>query len=173
MNEEFLLQAIGHIDEDLIVQAEEYRPVRRSAAWRRPLAGLAACLAVVLALRWGMDHLRMGSSGGASGNSMSSGNGEAAQENQTTESMEDDAHSGDWRGAIWVDGQLYWSTGQAVPGEVDESAILGVTTYTDGLPREEGQANIARDGARYAAVDGGIAVELNGTWILFVPDSEG
>ena len=52
MNEEFLLQAVGHIDEDLIAEAEEYRPAKRPSL-RRPLAGLAACLAVVFGLYWG------------------------------------------------------------------------------------------------------------------------
>ena len=66
MNEEFLLQAVGHIDEDLIAEAEEYRPAKRPSL-RRPLAGLAACLAVVFGLYWGMNNLGMGSANSGSG----------------------------------------------------------------------------------------------------------
>ena len=73
MNEEFLLQAVGHIDEDLIVQAEEYRPAKRPSL-RRPLAGLAACLAVVFGLYWGMNNLGMGS-GASNGSASASGGG--------------------------------------------------------------------------------------------------
>ena len=81
MNEEFLLQAVGHIDEDLIVQAEEYRPAKRPSL-RRPLAGLAACLAVVFGLYWGMNNLGMGS--GASNGSASASGGGASSETTTS-----------------------------------------------------------------------------------------
>ena len=50
MNEEFLLQAVGHIDEDLIAEAEEYRPGQAalpapSPGWtgRLPGGGIPAC----------------------------------------------------------------------------------------------------------------------------------
>ena len=81
MNEEFLLQAVGHIDEDLIVQAEEYRLAKRPSL-RRPLAGLAACLAVVFGLYWGMNNLGMGS--GASNGSASASGGGASSETTTS-----------------------------------------------------------------------------------------
>lgn len=171
MNEEFLLQAIGHIDEELIVQAEEYRPARHSRSWQRPVAGLAACLAIVFALRWGMNHLGMGSAGGASGNSMASGSGEAPQENETTTSTDNSYHSnsGDWCPAIMVDGQLYWSTGEILSA-VEESVPLDTTTYTDGLPDQDGEANFAREGALYSRTEEGVAVQLDGAWVLFLPE---
>lgn len=164
MNEEFLLQAIGHIDEDLIAQAEGYRPAKRPSLGR-PLAGLAACLAVVFGLYWGMNNLGMGSasSGAAAG-------GESQQNSNSGMTDHSQGSGGDVCPAIWVDGQLYWSTFQAISGEVDESAILGTTTYTDGLPDEEGEANFDRDGTLYARTDEGIAVELDGQWVLFTPD---
>lgn len=165
MKEDFLLQAVGHIDEDLIAEAEEYRPVKRPSL-RRPMTALAACAAVAFVLYWGAGSLRMGSSTGASGSSggdastssvESESNGAVSQETQ------------DFCPAILVDGQLYCSTGQAVSHPVDESAILGTTTYTDGVPEQDGQSNAAPEGTRYARTDGGIAVELDGEWILFTP----
>ena len=74
--------------------------------------------------------------------------------------------TGDWCPAIMVDGQLYWSSGQVL-SSVGESAILGTTTYTDGVPDQDGQANFDREGTRYARTDGGIAVEMDGEWVLF------
>lgn len=164
MNEEFLLQAMGHIDEDLIVQAETYRPVRRSHSWQRPLSALAACAAVAFVLYWGANNLRMGSSTGASG---STGGG-----NASTSSVESESNGAvsqetqDFCPAILVDGQLYWSSGEILSW-VDESAILGTTTYTDGIPDQDGQSNAVPDGTRYARIDGGIAVEMDGEWVLF------
>lgn len=166
MNEEFLLQAVGHIDEDLIVQAEAYRPARHTRSWQRPLAGLAACVVVVFALYWGADHLRMGSAGGASA---SAGSGEA----DSSTSNGDISYHGDsfvetqdFCPAIMVDGQLYWSSGEIL-SSVDESAILGTTTYTDSLPDQDGQANFDREGTHYARTADGIAVQMDGSWVLF------
>lgn len=170
MTEEFLLQAVGHIDEELIVQAEEYRPAKRPSL-RRPLTALAACVAVVFVLYWGADHLRMGSanSGSASG---SAGSGEA----DASASNGDISYNGsisqetqDFCPAIMVDGQLYWSSGEIL-SSVDESAILGTSTYTDSLPDQDGQANFDREGALYTRTDGGIAVQINGEWVLFTTD---
>lgn len=161
MNEEFLLQAVGHIDEDLIVQAEIYRPVRHSRPWQRPLSALAACAAVVFVLYWGAGSLRMGSSSTTSG---STGGGEATTSSSSNGNLPGETQ--DFCPAILVDGQLYWSSGEVLSA-VDESAILGTTTYTDGIPDQDGQSNAVPEGARYARIDGGIAVEMDGEWVLF------
>lgn len=76
----------------------------------------------------------------------------------------------DWRAAIMVDGTVYWSTGVPVPGEVDESAIRTVTSYTDARPEEDGQTNFDRSlTTRYAMTDLGLVVLMDGEWILFEP----
>ena len=106
MNEEFLLQAVGHIDEDLIAEAEEYRPAKRPSL-RRPLAGLAACLAVVFGLYWGMNNLGMGSANSGSGSAAS---GESQQNSNSGITDNSQGSGGDVCPAIWVDGQLYWAT---------------------------------------------------------------
>lgn len=68
MNAEYLLDAVGLLDDGLLREAEEYRPPRRDY---RPWIGLAACLAVVLTLGYALTHLGMG--GGAPKNEMSGG----------------------------------------------------------------------------------------------------
>ena len=168
MNEEFLLQAVGHIDEDLIAEAEEYHPAKRPSL-RRPLAGLAACLAVVFGLYGGMNNLGMGSGNTASASASAAG-GESQENSNSGITDNSQGSGGDVCPAIWVDGQLYWSTGQAISGQMDESAILGTTTYPDDLPAEDGEANFDRDGTLYARTDEGIAVEIDGEWVLFTPD---
>lgn len=167
MTEEFLLQAVGEIEEELVVQAEEYRPAKRPSL-RRPLTALAACVAVVFVLYWGAGNLGMGgaNSGSTSASTGSGGADAESQENGSGITESSGNSTGDWCPAIMVDGQLYWSSGQVL-SSVDESAILGTTTYTDGVPDQDGQANFEREGTRYARTDGGIAVEMDGEWVLF------
>ena len=80
---------------------------------------------------------------------------------------------GDYPACIMVDGAVYRSTGQVLVGEVDESAVLGqVSSYTDGVPAEEGQANFDRSlSARYARTADGLLVCLDGEWTLFQPQT--
>ena len=79
----------------------------------------------------------------------------------------------DCAAAIMVDGKIYLQTMGALPGEVDESAILGYfKSYTDDYPKEDGQTNISKDliNAPYAKVEGGIAILLQNEWYLCVPE---
>lgn len=77
MNAEYLLDAIGHLDDDLIREAERWR--RPKAHYGR-LMGLAACFAVVIALGYVLTHFGMGggaplsAGGGNGGGSPASGN---------------------------------------------------------------------------------------------------
>jgi len=65
MTAEYLLEAMGLIDDGLIQDAE-VRPAARPAPvrWQR-WGALAACLAVVVALGYGVAHLPMGGSSSA------------------------------------------------------------------------------------------------------------
>ncbi len=72
--------------------------------------------------------------------------------------------------AVMVDGVLYWSTGRAVSDEVDEGAAQGVTSYTSALPEADGQSNFSQDlSAKYAWTQEGLAVLMDGGWVLFDP----
>ncbi len=72
--------------------------------------------------------------------------------------------------AVMVDGVLYWSTGRAVSGEVDEGAARGVTSYTSALPEADGQSNFSQDlSAKYTWTQEGLAVLMDGGWVLFDP----
>ena len=78
--------------------------------------------------------------------------------------------SGDYPATIMVNGTNYYSTGNAVPVEVDESAIQYTTSYAeDGVPKKDGEANFNRDtGNPYAVLEGGMVVVLiDNEWIEF------
>lgn len=195
MNAEHLLDAIGLLDDGLIREAEEYRrpQARRSyGTW----LGWAASFAVVLVLGYGLTHLEMGG-GNSTGNSMNggaagepafsapaggdilySGDGSNGMDSDIPGLPEPDAPAessdpeGEFRPAIMVDGVLYFSTGEPIPGEPDPSAIRTVVSYTSGTPEMDGQTNFSQDlSAQYAAVemDGEqkLAVLMEQEWILF------
>lgn len=78
----------------------------------------------------------------------------------------------DCAAAIMADGKIYLQTMGALPGEVDESAILGYfKSYTDTYPEKDGQTNISKDliNAPYAKVEGGIAILYQNEWYLCTP----
>jgi len=194
MNAEYLLDAVGLLDDDLIREAETCT-VRRQRPRYRTWMAWAACLAVVIALGYGAAHIRMGggsvsggnaassaapsaeSSAGSAAAGGSSASGEAAPPNSQEQSSgasdpgpNDGSSAGDWQAAIMVDGVVYWSTDTPVSAEVDESAIRAVTSYTDAQPEEDGQTNFDRGlTTQYAMTDGGLLVRMNGEWILFDP----
>ena len=74
-----------------------------------------------------------------------------------------------WSPALKVSGTLYTSTGTPIEGTVSEEEIIGRTkTYTEDLPRRNGQSNIlSENGLAYAPWEDGLAVEVNGEWIFF------
>ena len=70
---------------------------------------------------------------------------------------------------ILVDGVFYEKSYQPMPAEVDESAIIGyVESYTDTIPKKDGESNISKDiiGAPYAKVEGAIAILYENEWYL-------
>lgn len=188
MNAEYLLDAVGLLDDDLIREAEEYAVRKRRSNYGAWL-GLAACLAVVVMLRYGVTHIGMGGAAGApaasngsiaptagepaaSGESQNGGNLAGASSAPVGGEPQTPAADGqgDYCAAIMVDGTLYWSTDTPIPAEVDESVIRTVTSYTDTVPEEDGQTNFDRDlTTRYAMTGDGLLVQMDGEWVLFDP----
>ena len=194
MNSEYLLDAIGLLDDGLIREAEEYRrpkPQRNYASW----LGWAASFAVVIVLGYGLTHLPMG--GGSNmapacsspAASVPSGGASGAGETLPPTSEDSDYNESDFPTepdvagptapggensefcpAIMVEGVLYRSTGRPVPGEVAEEAIRTVTGYTSGLPEVDGQTNFSPElSAQYAMTDLGLVVLMDHEWVLFEP----
>lgn len=77
---------------------------------------------------------------------------------------------GDYPATIMIDGVNYYSTDNAVPVEVDESAIKHTTSYAeDGIPQKDGEENFTRDaGTPYAILENGmVVVFIHNQWIEF------
>jgi len=77
----------------------------------------------------------------------------------------------DYAAAIMVNDQIYYKSVQAVPVEIDDSAILGYTKYyTDTFPKKNGETNFNRElGMAYAKVEDGIAVLFENEWYMCYP----
>lgn len=74
--------------------------------------------------------------------------------------------------SVMYGGILYRTTGKQLPGEVDESAILGYihsVVHGSQLPEEDGQANFPAEGAPYAMTSDGLVVLVGQEWTLFLP----
>lgn len=178
---------------------EYRRPRRRHGAWTGLAASLAVVLILGYALtqlRSGGGASKA-SSGGASAPASSAQTSPAGAadlespppetaggaENESPAASEpapgeplapgDAANSGGEAGycpAIMVDGVLYRSTGVPVSVQVDESAARTVVSYTNAVPGMDGQTNFSQDlSAKYVQTSQGLAVLMEGEWILFRP----
>ena len=78
----------------------------------------------------------------------------------------------DYAAAIMVNDQIYYLSVQAVPAEIDDSAILGYTKYyTDTFPKKNGETNFNRElGMAYAKVEDGISVLYENEWYICYPE---
>ena len=81
----------------------------------------------------------------------------------------------DYPAAIMVHGNIYYYSVEVIPGEIDESSILGYTeSYTNTFPEKHGETNFNRElGMPYARVEGGIAVLNDNEWHMCYPKAKG
>lgn len=195
MNGEYLLDAVGLLDDDLIREAEEYSRPRRDY---RPWIGLAASFAVVLTLGYALTHLGMGGGSAAPGDQVSGGAApdgsyggveapplEGAPPTNPAEGPEDSASqgaeslpagSGVSAGpetlAVLVNGGLYRSTGEIIQLSPDEGEVqYGLSWYDE----ESGKSRSEEDRRWLMLEDGRVAVfwdvEERG-WLTFTPTVE-
>ncbi len=139
MTSEFLLEAVGYLDDELIDQARP-TPVRRAVSWRRWM-GLCACLALVVLMGWAAvqnlpHNSTSGSWAGATGGGSSAGAGAASGE---TQNGDESAASGETTppgepAYILLEGQSYVHTGQTAR-ELPQGT------------QELGQLSLCREGA--------------------------
>lgn len=147
MNAEYLLDAVGLLDDGLIREAEEYQPPRRDY---RPLIGLAASFAIVLTLGYALTHLGMGggaapenqASGGAANAPSGSYGGDGAPPPASTTEGPDGSGlqgGGDWPADSPGAGSSSDNAAPQEPGaaEVDYCAAImvdGVVYWSTGTP---------------------------------------
>ena len=199
MNAEYLLDAVGLVDDDLLREAEEYRRPRRDY---RPWLGLAACVAVVLTLRWGLTHIGMGGgaapenqmSGGAAGAPSASYGGAEEYPPASAEGPDGSGMQGggDWPEpsspdaaapqepgmaveadtlAVLIDGGLYRSTGEIIQLSPDEGEVQYGLSWYD----EESGENRVEPRRWLMLEDGTVAVSWDiqeHGWLVFAPAEE-
>lgn len=169
MTSEDLLEAVGLLDDDLILEAER-APVRRPVRWQQWL-GLCACLALVFFVGRGM--VQNWSSSGASGNASTSvGAGEASgSAGGAGPSSSGTASLPDGSVYILVDNRSYLATGETVSELPAGAEALGVLSEA-----EDGAPSPSTNGAEYvgcplyAGPEGNLYAELSrGTYAVFAP----
>lgn len=134
MNADFLLQAIGLLDDDLIEETRQ--PFHRQPALLsqiRRWASVAACLAILLTAGYVVTHLGMG--GGSSGSSSASAGGSAPSAgtgsgNTTSGNADGSASSSagsaqEPGGSIFLDSSVYLLTGELVDVLPSDAQPLG------------------------------------------------
>lgn len=79
----------------------------------------------------------------------------------------------DYPAAIMVGDTVYYLTSQAMPAEIDKSAVIGYTeSYTDAFPKENNATNFNRElNMPIAKVENGVAVLYENEWRFCTPES--
>ena len=139
MTSEFLLDAIGLLDDDLIQDAEQVPARSKAVPFPTRLASLAACLALVIILSYGVTHLPFGASksdtGAASTGSTSASAGGSGASSQTQEDAADSAPApseleGLNEGIILVGTNAYQLTGDALDALPGSCRVLGILDFS-------------------------------------------
>lgn len=169
MTERQLFEAIGCVDDDLILQADA--PLRRKpAVYWRPILSVAACACLAIGMAgFGSKMFRCGSAAPAE---------TAMMEDRGLESTyggEDGvcAAATDTRRAVCIDGVLYYDTGTISDAETRRAILDGVisaTTDADALPTEDGQSNFGTGYGYQFAADGTVEVEIDGEYVIFAAE---
>lgn len=75
----------------------------------------------------------------------------------------------DYPASIMVYDVLYYDTNEIIENKIDNSNIIGYTaSYTDEIPKKNGQTNFIQKSTPYAKYKMGIAVQNeSGKWVLF------
>ena len=195
MTERQLFDAIGHVDDDLILQADA--PQRRKpAVYWRPLVSIAACACLAIGMvGFGSKMFRCGSSAPAEAAMLEDRNLEstygAADSSAPTETaMPEDrslestygadggedrvcAAASATRRAVRIDGVLYYDTGTVSDMEYrcgTPDGVISDTTDADALPTEDGQSNFGTGYGYQFAADGTVEVEIDGEYVIFAAE---
>ena len=79
----------------------------------------------------------------------------------------------DYPTMLMVDGTVYYGTVIRYEGTIDETAVKTVTSYTDAVPKKDGQCNFDRSlQTKYVMTEQGLAVLQGGEWRLFRAESQ-
>lgn len=169
MTERQLFEAIGCVDDALILEADA--PQRRKpAVYWRPIVSIAACACLAIGVAgFGSKMFRCGSAAPAE---------TAMLEDRGLESTyggEDGvcAAATATRRAVRIDGILYYDTGTVSDMEYrcgTPDGVITDTTDADALPTEDGQSNFGTGYGYQFAADGTVEVEIDGEYVIFAAE---
>ena len=194
MTERELFEAIGHVDDDLILAADApVKKRRRPPVYWRGFAAAAACACIVLggAAVWRSGALRKSSIAGEA--AMAADVPEAAAETAPAPDMpmldaaapqaadadegaaveKDSAASGIALGlaqCVQIDGVLYFDTGSAVDYPPDRGAdgVIETSVDRDAFPETDGCSNFGTGYSYWVSGDGVVIVEIDGAYWEFM-----
>ena len=159
MTERELFEAIGHVDDDLILAADAPVKKRRRVVhlhWQQ-VVSVAACACIVL--------------GGAA--VWRSGAPQAADADEGAAVEKDSAVSGIALGlaqCVQIDGVLYFDTGSAVDCPPDRGAdgVIETSVDRDAFPETDGCSNFGTGYSYWVTGDGVVIVEMDGAYWEFM-----
>ena len=166
MTSEHLLEAMGLLDDSLILQAEQRRPARRSGR-RGQWLGVCACLALVIFIGRGMvENWSSGSSNasGGAGASTSTGGGAPSGDAGSAGASSGSNALPDGSVYILVENRSYLATGETVselPAGAEELGVLSAV--------EDGAPSPSTNGAEYV----GCTLYDGGDGLLYVRWDQG
>ena len=172
MTERQLFDAIGCVDDALILEADA--PQRRKpAVYWRPILSIAACACLAIGVAgFGSKMFRCGSAAPAETAMLED---RKLENTYGADGGEDGvcAAAPDTRRAVCIDGVLYYDTGTISDAETRRAILDGViTTATDAdaLPTEDGQSNFGTGYGYQFAADGTVEVEIDGEYVIFAAE---
>ena len=172
MTERQLFDAIGHVDDDLILQADA--PQRRKpAVYWRPIVSIAACACLAIGIAgFGSKMFRCGSAAPAETAMLEDRNLESTYGADNGEDSVCAAATATRR-AVCIDGILYYDTGAVSDMEYrcgTPDGVITDTTDADALPTEDGQSNFGTGYGYQFAADGTVEVEIDGEYVIFATE---
>lgn len=172
MTERQLFEAIGCVDDALILEADA--PQRRKpVVYWRPILSIAACACLAIGVAgFGSKMFRCGSAAPAETAMLEDRNLESTYGADNGEDGVCAAASATRR-AVCIDGILYYDTGAVSDVEYRCSTPDGViteTTEADALPTEDGQSNFGTGYGYQFAADGTVEVEIDGEYVIFAAE---
>ena len=172
MTERQLFEAIGYVDDALILEADA--PQRRKpAVYWRPILSVAACACLAIGVAgFGSKMFRCGSAAPAETAMLEDRNLESTY---GTDGGEDSvcAAATATRRAVRIDGVLYYDTGTVSDLEYrcgTPDGVITDTTDADALPTEDGQSNFGTGYGYQFAADGTVEVEIDGEYVIFAAE---
>lgn len=172
MTERQLFEAIGCVDDALILEADA--PQRRKpAVYWRPIVSIAACACLAIGVAgFGSKMFRCGSAAPAETAMLEDRNLESTY---GTDGGEDSvcAAATATRRAVRIDGVLYYDTGTVSDMEYrcgTPDGVITDTTDADALPTEDGQSNFGTGYGYQFAADGTVEVEIDGEYVIFAAE---